>query len=600
MIDPVISLGATSRCTHNEERLALLLFVAFFSYMFFRNAWVTEDAFINFRVIENFLSGDGFVWNIGERVQVFTSPLWMLLTTGFVAATGEVFYTTIFLSFGLAALTLCNLYFASSRVPAVFLILATILLLTRCFVDYSSSGLETPLVAFTLSAFLVSWCRLTPEASNTFLLVFLGSICAITRHDTLLFTVPFIVSQVVKSAWPLSGRLCVDLAQQVVLGAAPLLAWTAFSLLYYGSAVPNTANAKIVSAGALFDPMGQAVRYLEYMQHFDPIALCLIAVSVFASVIYRSRHCLPLISALVLFVAYVFYVGGDYMAGRFFVAPAVMAAIILADMCSGALARREAAAATKRQVSREISLALICVPLMILAAVDVTPNNRSEYLRLRIVDGIADERGIYYGFTDFLSVVNFGLNHPFRTRGEQIRQAVGSGGGILISCHIGMVGYYGGRELYIIDPLALSDAFLGRMPLRPGAQRIGHFERSLPRDYLESIATGSNRFTHPLVRQYYDDIVEVTRKPLLSADRWGAVLRLNSGYYRELSSVSISDLGGPMLIDGEVSFAMHSCLGGQKVPVYLVGLQTLGRNRLRSFTASADSVSDSTASSKEK
>ena len=237
---------------------------------------------------------------------------------------------------------------------------------------------------------------------------------------------------------------------------------------------------------------------------------------------------------------------------------------------------------------------------MTIAAVVFTTNNRSEYLRTRIVDGIADERGIYYGFTDFVSVVNFGLNHPFRIRGEQIRQAVGSGKDILISCHIGMVGYYGGRELYIIDPLALSDAFLGRMPLRPGVQRIGHFERYLPRHYLDSIATGSNRFTHSLVRQYYDDIVEATRKPLVSADRWGALLRLNSGYYRELSSVSISDLGGPMLIDGEVNFVMHSCLGGQKVPVYLVGDEALGRNRLRTFRASADSVSDSTFSSKEK
>lgn len=589
-----------SRSTSNEERLALLLFAVLFSYIFFRNAWVTEDAFINFRVIENFLFGDGFVWNIGERVQVFTSPLWMLLSTAAVAATGELFFTTISLSFVVAALTLVNLYLASSRVPAVFLILATILLLTRCFVDYSSSGLETPLVALTLSAFFLYWCRLTPVASKTFALVFLGSLCAITRHDTLLFTAPFIVSQVVKSAWPLSGRSCVDQARQVVVGATPVLAWTAFSLLYYGAAVPNTANAKIVPASALFDPAAQAVRYLEYIQHFDPVALCLIGVAVFASGICRSRHFFPLLSAIGLFIAYVVSVGGDYMAGRFVLAPAVVAAIILADLFSRALARWEAAPETQGQISREVYLALVCVPLMTLAVVHLTQHDRSEYLRPRIVDGIADEKDVYYGFTDFLSVATFGLSHPFKIRGEQIRQAVSSGSRILISCHIGMVGYYGGRELYIIDPLALSDAFLGRMPLRPGVQRIGHFERYLPRHYLESIATGDNRFTHPLVRRYYDDIVEATRKPLVSSGRWRALLRLNSGYYRELTEVSIWDLGGPMLTDGEVDFVMHSCLGGQKVPVYLVGAEALGRNRLRTFTASVDSGSDPTFSAKEK
>lgn len=130
------SVSTTSSATGNDERLALLIFVIVFPYIFFRNAWITEDAFINFRVIENFLSGEGPVWNIGERVQVFTSPLWMLLTTGAVAITGEFFFTTIFLSFGLTTLTLSNLYFASLRIPAVFFVLATILLLTRCFVDY--------------------------------------------------------------------------------------------------------------------------------------------------------------------------------------------------------------------------------------------------------------------------------------------------------------------------------------------------------------------------------------------------------------------------------------------------------------------------------
>ena len=69
------SVSTTSSATGNDERLALLIFVIVFPYIFFRNAWITEDAFINFRVIENFLSGEGPVWNIGERVQVFTSPL---------------------------------------------------------------------------------------------------------------------------------------------------------------------------------------------------------------------------------------------------------------------------------------------------------------------------------------------------------------------------------------------------------------------------------------------------------------------------------------------------------------------------------------------
>jgi arabinofuranosyltransferase len=47
--------------------------------------WVQEDAFINFRVVANLLAGYGPVFNVGERVEVYSDPLWVaLLTVGHV------------------------------------------------------------------------------------------------------------------------------------------------------------------------------------------------------------------------------------------------------------------------------------------------------------------------------------------------------------------------------------------------------------------------------------------------------------------------------------------------------------------------------------
>ena len=46
------------------------LVLGFFSVAFLRTAWVTEDAYITFRVIDNLNAGYGLVWNLGERVQV--------------------------------------------------------------------------------------------------------------------------------------------------------------------------------------------------------------------------------------------------------------------------------------------------------------------------------------------------------------------------------------------------------------------------------------------------------------------------------------------------------------------------------------------------
>jgi len=57
------------------RRGSLVLFCVVSLHIFIQYAWLTEDAFINFRVLENLRDGLGLVWNPGERVQVFTSAL---------------------------------------------------------------------------------------------------------------------------------------------------------------------------------------------------------------------------------------------------------------------------------------------------------------------------------------------------------------------------------------------------------------------------------------------------------------------------------------------------------------------------------------------
>ena len=58
------------------------LLVLFVLWVILQNAWVSDDAYITFRVIENFIAGYGPNFNIGERVQVYTHPLWMVLLAG--------------------------------------------------------------------------------------------------------------------------------------------------------------------------------------------------------------------------------------------------------------------------------------------------------------------------------------------------------------------------------------------------------------------------------------------------------------------------------------------------------------------------------------
>lgn len=53
-----------------------VLFLFFQGYI---HRWNSEDAFISFRVVDNLISGYGPVYNIDERVEAYTHPLWIAI-----------------------------------------------------------------------------------------------------------------------------------------------------------------------------------------------------------------------------------------------------------------------------------------------------------------------------------------------------------------------------------------------------------------------------------------------------------------------------------------------------------------------------------------
>ena len=53
--------------------------LAIYALALANTAWMCDDAYISFRSADNLIHGFGLTWNIDERVQVFTNPLWTLL-----------------------------------------------------------------------------------------------------------------------------------------------------------------------------------------------------------------------------------------------------------------------------------------------------------------------------------------------------------------------------------------------------------------------------------------------------------------------------------------------------------------------------------------
>ena len=61
--------------------LVVLVFLA----VLVRTAWISDDGLISLRTVMNVTHGHGLTFNIGERVQTFTHPLWLaLLTAGYL------------------------------------------------------------------------------------------------------------------------------------------------------------------------------------------------------------------------------------------------------------------------------------------------------------------------------------------------------------------------------------------------------------------------------------------------------------------------------------------------------------------------------------
>jgi arabinofuranosyltransferase len=54
------------------------LVVVLVFFVILNRTWMSDDAYITLRTVDNFINGYGLTWNVNERVEVYTHPLWML------------------------------------------------------------------------------------------------------------------------------------------------------------------------------------------------------------------------------------------------------------------------------------------------------------------------------------------------------------------------------------------------------------------------------------------------------------------------------------------------------------------------------------------
>ncbi len=503
-----------------KTRIVLGVALLAFLVVLARNAWASDDAFITLRTVYNVLHGDGLRWNGAERVQTFTHPLWLFVLIPFYVAVRDPFFTLYTAGMAVSLLAVYVLLAKFFPQPWSIPLALAFVLSSKSFVDYSSSGLENPLSH--LLALLFAGLLLQDTVSTSkrvFFLSLLAALSMLNRLDTLLLFLPALfltVYETRKTIWQ-SGKW-------MALGFLPIVLWEGFSLFYYGFPFPNTYYAKLTTGIPQSDLYRQGWLYFQNSLAWDHVTLPTIGLAALVSLFSRESRRISLVLGILLYLAYIVRIGGDFMSGRFFSTVFVLSLALI-----GSLIPTQCLASKTIPVLALASSAFILVvgltsthpPLLVHTS---SGTNTME-------NGIADEKTIYIKCCGLL---NRWARDWLPKVAEDARQARKEAIPIIIRESIGMYGFYAGPDVYIMDKVCLGDPLRARLPVTAD-WRIGHFPRHVPVGYIETITNDfQNHIREPHLREYYDKLLLITRGDLFSAERLKTILEFNLGVYDPL------------------------------------------------------------------
>lgn len=507
-------------------RVLLGVLLGAFLVVVLRTAWFCDDAFITYRTIDNFLNGHGLRWNVAERVQTYTHPLWLLTLISVHALAGEVFYSTLLFSAALsmAAVALLVYCVAQSWHGAALGVLFCIF--STAFMEFSTSGLENPLSHLLAVIFAMVYFREMAFSKRFPLLVFIASVSAVNRHDLMLLYIPMLFAEIL-AAW--SWRVTAWGA----LGLFPLIAWEAFTIVYYGFFIPNTAYAKLGAGVPAMSLMAQGMRYLVHSVRHDPLTPALCAAAMVYAFCIRDRKSLGIAFGILLYLAYVVRIGGDFMSGRFLTTPFFLAVALIIR--------------APRLPERRF-----WIPAMIGAcAMGMTatyppllsgPRFGNEATAAQLVKEIAEtsnERFFSYPATGLFrdkenenSIVQIIFNDRV-SYGKRLRERNAPIAERVLAA--GVIPYYAGPKAHFVDVVALCDPLLARLPIStPNRWFTGHFFRKVPKGYVESVLSDTVLIEDDKIAAYYEHLRTITRDPIWSRRRFCVIFRMHLGAYDSL------------------------------------------------------------------
>ena len=607
----------------NYIPLKMILFILF-SIKLISISYINDDILLTIRTVLNFINGHGPVFNLGERVQAYTHPLWFFILSGVIYITQEIFYTLIFTNAFFSVLSIyiiIKAYDFHKLSFKLFFLFLFLLSLSACFVDYTSSGLENGLGFFLFS--LLLYC--TNKNKWTFIPIISG-LLFLTRMDYTLIYLPFLIYYTFCKKDLFKNKLF-SLSCFFII----TFGWLFFSLVYYGSFFPNTYFAKTLIDAHWSFSLVNAKNYYKvffdkdiysFLYIFTYLCYCIYNL---CTLRIQSRYTankqniiqqknFQVINILIsfsigLYLLYIVWIGGDFMMGRFLSIPVFLGFPSLFKIMSKKFkVYYRKIENTEMSLDKYFSFILVVMCLFFASLVFNTDRLISPFFRFyKSVAGaskqvhmsardfmtkseISDEKFHYFKYrnlsnscSEIRSIINravflYDFNsmqyiHSITSnvQNKKIREGEGFKNSSRkwenLFCkkqsricstwdlhdfkfikslhkkmfHLDKVSFFGfyhigwfsltkGSNHFIIDPYALTDPLLSRIQYVKLAflERPGHFEKHIPKGYVESIKTESNQICNTKVKKLYNDVRLLTRsKDLWDWDRLKLALKMS-------------------------------------------------------------------------
>jgi arabinofuranosyltransferase len=377
---------------------------------------LVDDTYIFLRYAGNIVAGHGPVFNPGDPVEGYTSPLWLACVTVLSALETAPSFAGYFS----ATIGFLSIVIVSRRSYLGGLALAA----HPGFVFWSFSGMETALAGCLLAWAWVLVLGRAPARSRSLVSGCAFASACLTRPEFLMLGPVLAASLLTQTPGGLRAR-----TQQLTVFLLPMIAFGLHAIWrhsYYGVWLPNTAYAK---AGVGFDVLlGHGIRYVPEMWFSWLVTICLVA-------LYSRQNWLLAGTVVGIWSLVVAAMGGDFFPFARFGIPVLPLLAALGP--AGGLSDSR----------RVLSLGVVAVSALMLAS----PDRHLAANEVRLADGWR-ETGLW-------------LNRHLPPESTLATLVAGS------------IPFYAGTRT--IDLLGLTNARIGRHGRIHRSAKVGH-QRSDP------------------------------------------------------------------------------------------------------------------------